>query len=243
MLPHLPPDDLALLAALLDYKRLTTTQLYRYVLPTRPKRYVERRLAHLRSLGLIEAHLLYPEQGARSPRYFHLLLAGARAVGKDRLGSEHYRTERREFIAARSARLELELLARKAGWQVFHREAEMRQVLLAYLTHLAASEHGQDFPMHTLATLLPARLRPDLVLVTASEAIPIVIAHPYAGTAFWQARLTKYAPVITRVRAVGVALSPDQHAEAQAIVGKSAWPRRYLMVEPHELSTLLTRLA
>ena len=241
--PTLTPDEKALLEAIFTYIHPTTEQLWRLVAPDRPKRYVERGIERLRTLGLIEARLLRPEEGARSARYYHLLLLGARMIGKTRLGSEHYRIEGRDAFAARSARIELDLLIRQAGWGLFRQEAEMRQALLAYLEYLAASEHGERAPTHTLATLLPVPIAPDLALVTHAEVIPVVIAHPHAGGAFWRARLIKYTPIITRVRAIGVALSPEQRREAQAVIRQSAWPRRYLILEPEELSTLQTRLA
>lgn len=239
---ELTPQEIAILGHIERYKHPTTEQLWRLAIPDRPKRYTERCLQRLRALGLVDVALVYPDKGAGSPRYYHLLLAGARALGKSRLGSQHYRIEGREAFAARSARIELELMVRDTNWQLCDQELEMRQTLLAALTQMAFAKHNEQYPAHLLAELLPHRLQPDLLLTTPAEVIPIIIAHPFAGSAFWRGRLEKYGAIISQVRAIGIALSDEQQAEARSIVAHSAWPRRFLILQPSELPALRTRL-
>lgn len=238
----LAEDERAILEALYRYVHLTTEQVWRIALPGRSKRTSERTLEGLRGRRLIVGAPLAPEDGARSPLSYHLLLAGARAIGQARLSSHYYRAVRQEAFAARQVNIELDLLARQGGWRLVREEAEMRQALLAYLAYLAANEHGVRPPAHTLAGLLPARLAPDLLLVTPTEVIPVIVAHPQSGRPFWHDRLKRYAPIITQVRAIAIVVASSQQDEAEQVIRQSAWPRRYLILQAQDVPTLLMRL-
>lgn len=241
-MPMLTDDERHFLRTIYALKHATTEQIHRIVLPSHSRRSVQVKLASLRERRLIDAHLLYPDRGARSPRYYHLLARGAHEIGVARLGSNHYRIEQPAFFQARVVRSELELVARRRGWRLLADEQEMRAALLESLVCLAQAQHGEALPVHSLVPLLPDRLRPDLVLSTPREAIPILIAHPYYGPAFWRQRIARYQRLLPLVRAVGIALTETQHSEAERVLAQAGLMRRLLLIVPAQLSDLEGRI-
>ncbi len=75
------PKQRVILATLNTYAYLTFAQIAEDARGSTGERALERRLARLRNLGWIAEHLLYPERGQGSPRYWTLLPAGAAALG------------------------------------------------------------------------------------------------------------------------------------------------------------------
>jgi len=71
----------AILVTLNDYAYLTTGQIVEDVAGGTSAHAVQLRLTLLRSAGWIAEHLLYPERGHASPRYWTILPAGVAALG------------------------------------------------------------------------------------------------------------------------------------------------------------------
>src|SRR5579885_1868932 len=124
-----------------------------------------RKLERLEQAGLIAKVLLYPERGARSPRYYHLRAAGARALGLARVGSDQYRRPSPTVYHVGQLRRELALVAERQQWRLLTEETEARRFLASVLVRAAQATYGEQFPAHTL---LPTTLKihPDLLLDT-----------------------------------------------------------------------------
>ena len=235
-------DDLTLLALIHQLKHPTAGDLYRHGLAHRPRRYLYRRLAQLEQGEMIGWRLLRPELGARSPRYYHLRLAGARALGLDRVGSDHYRRPALEVHHASHVRRELALIAQFHGWRLLSDEAEARQALASVLMEVARATYGETFPGYSL---LPADLKvhPDLVLDTGQRVILVIVGHPHASAAFWRTRVVRYQLVLGAVAAVCFALSDQQSYDAEQAIQASVHAKRFLVLKADQIDELVRQLA
>jgi hypothetical protein len=225
-------------------RHVTTADIHRYVCGDEgARRNTERRLARLCRQGYLAWRRLYPERGSASPRYYHLLLKGARALGQTRLAQQHYRQERRDCYAARHAGMELAYQAALLGWPLLSREADCRLALAGYMLAVSRAEHGQRFPAQSLAPLLPARISPDrILLVGGQEALILIIAHPHGQRGFWLRRRARYQRVLSIARAVAVVPGEAQRREAAAVLAQPPTQGRFLVLLPAELPALFARL-
>lgn len=238
----LTDDDLALLGLIHQLKHPTADDLYQHGPSHRPRRYLYRRLAQLEQGELIGWRLLRPEHGARSPRYYHLRQAGARALGLERVGSDHYRRPALAVYHAGQVRRELALLAHRHHWRLLSDEAEARQRLAAVLMEAARATYGEAFPGYSL---LPADLKihPDLVLDTGQRVVLVIVGHPHASAVFWHKRVTRYQLVLGAVAAVCFALSEQQRHDAEAATHASLYAKRFLVLQADQVGELVRRLA
>ena len=235
-------DDRTLLALIHQLKHPTADDLYRYGSSHRPRRYLYRRLVQLEQREMIGWRLLRPELGARSPRYYHLRLAGARALGLDGVGSDHYRRPALEVHHAGQVRRELALIARRHHWSLLSDEVEARQRLASALVEVARVTYGETFAGYNL---LPADLKvhPDLLLDTGQRVILVIVGHPHASAAFWRQRVARYQPVLGAVAAVCFALSEQQCRDAEQAVHASVYAKRFLVLKADQVEEVLRRLA
>lgn len=236
-------DEREILELINKLKHPTTDQLHHYAFSHMTKRNLNLKLEHLRRTGLIDAHLLYPEQGQRSPRYFHLLQAGARELGLERVKSNHYRIERREFFHVRSAIIELEHMASRHNWRVITDDKQAHVAVRDFLLKHAKAEHGEDIPAHVIAPIVPRFFKPDRVLVTDREPLLVLIAHPHSGQSFWRNRMKKYKHIIHTARAIGIALTSMQSEECARLLEELELTRRVLILTPHTLDQIEMRLS
>jgi DNA-binding PadR family transcriptional regulator len=235
-------EELGLLRVIQQLKHPTTDDLHRHGLAQQPRYALYRTLKKLEQAGLIARALLAPEQGARSPRYYHLRLAGARALGLEAVGSDHYRQPSPKVYQASHVRRELALVAARQQWRVVAEDRAARQVLTAVLSDVARATYGETFPAHTL---LPAtfKLHPDLLVDTGQRVIIVIVGHPHGTAQFWRARVARYQPVLFAVTAVCFALSEQQRQEAEEAVQASLQAKRFLVLRADQLDDLVRRLA
>jgi DNA-binding PadR family transcriptional regulator len=235
-------EDLALLALIHQLKRPTAADLRRQAQRERPMYDLYRRLERLERAGLVSKTLLYPERGARSPRYYHLRAAGARVLGLAAVGSDHYRRPDPAVYHAGQLRRELALIAERQHWRLLTEEAEMKQCLASVLIAAAQATYGEQFPAHTL---LPPTLKvhPDLLLDTGQRVVLVMIGHPHASAVFWRKRIARYQPILGAMAAVCFVLSEQQRRDAEAAAQASLYVRRLLVLGPDELGELVRRLA
>lgn len=235
-------EELALLSMIHQLKRPTAADLRRQVCPQRPMYDLYRRLERLERAGLVSKTLLYPERGARSPRYYHLRLAGARALGLATVGSDHYRQPGPEVYHAGQLRRELALMAQRQGWRLLTEEAEAKRFLASVLVSAAQATYGEQFPAHTL---LPAtfKVHPDVLLDTGTRVVVVIIGHPHASADFWRKRLARYQPILGAVVAACFALSPQQRRDAEEAAQASMYAKRLLILGANDLGELVRRLA
>ncbi|HEU5200161.1 MAG TPA: hypothetical protein VFU32_11010 [Ktedonobacterales bacterium] len=238
----LTDDDRALLALIHQLKHPTADDLYRHGPSHRPRRYLYRRLVQLEQREMIGWRLLRPEQGARAPRYYHLRLAGARVLGLDGVGSDHYRRPTLEVYHAGQVRRELALVAQRHHWHLLSDEVKARQRLASVLMEAARATYGETFPGYSL---LPADLKvhPDLLLDTGQRVILVIVGHPHASAVFWRKRVARYQPVLGAVAAVCFALSEQQYRDAEQAVHASLYAKRFLVLKADQVEELLRRLA
>jgi len=235
-------DEAAVLAFLHQAKHATTDDLHRHVLSARPKIYVYRKLAKLIHGGYIAAHLLAPERGGGSPRVYHLLLKGARAIGLAALGSAHYSKPTREVYRARQVRHELALWADKYGWRLLTSEEVCQQAILGVLVQVARATSGECFPVHTI-TPVGLKVRPDLLLDTGKVLILVIVGHPQASAAFWKQRVERSVPILPAVRVVCFALTEQQQEDAAQAIAASVHAGRFLLLGAGQMENLIQRLA
>ncbi|GEM_PF-3337752 len=235
-------EELALLAMIHQLKRPTASDLHRQVLPHRPMYDLYRKLERLEQAGLIAKVLLYPERGARSPRYYHLRAAGARALGLARVGSDQYRRPSPTVYHVGQLRRELALVAERQQWRLLTEETEARRFLASVLVRAAQATYGEQFPAHTL---LPTTLKihPDLLLDTGARVVVVIIGHPHATASFWRKRIARYQPILGAVAAVCFALSDEQRRDAEEAAQASIYAKRLLVLGADELGELVRRLA
>lgn len=234
-------DDQVLLTLILQLKHPTADDLYRYGPSDRPRRYLYRRLARLEQWEMIGWRLLQPALGARSPRYYHLRPAGARALGLDNVGSDHYRRPSLEVYHAGQVRRELALIAHRHHWQLLAEEVEARQRLASVLMEVARATYGEMFPGYSL---MPPDLKvhPDLVLDTGQRVILVIVGHPHASAVFWRRRVARYQLVLGAVAAVCVALSEQQYRDVEQAVHASVYAQRFLVLKADQIDALVRRL-
>jgi hypothetical protein len=235
-------DDLALLAMIHQLKRPTADDLHRQVSPHQPMYALYRKLEKLERAEMIAKVLLYPDRGARSPRYYHLRLAGARALGLAKVASDQYRQPSPAVYHAGQLRRELALVAKRQQWRLLTEETEARRFLASVLVGAAQATYGEQFPAHTL---LPATLKvhSDLLLDTGARVVVVIIGHPHATAIFWRRRLARYQPILGAVAAVCFALSDEQRHAAEEAAQASLYARRVLVLGADELGELVRRLA
>lgn len=238
----LTDDELVVLALIHQLKHPTAGDVRRHLPVARPMYDLYRKLKKLEQLELVDKTPLYPEQGARSPRYYHVRLAGARALGLDGVGSDHYRRPSPTVHHAGQVRRELMLIAGQRCWRLLAEETEAKQCLASVLVEAARATYGEAFPGYSL---LPADLKihPDLVLDTGQRVVLVIIGHPHASAIFWRKRVERYQGVLGVVAAVCFVLSEQQRQDAEQAVQTSLYAKRFLVLQADQVEELVRRLA
>lgn len=232
-------DEEALLKAIYTAKHPTTSEIHAHHFPQLSKRSVELKIKSLLDRGYIDAHLLYPEQGGRSPKYYHLLLKGARAIGLKKLGANHYREERREFYQVGSIKRQLKHIIQTIEGIRLHEEENMcRASILRYLQAQGKRQYGESFQTHTLNPLLPSQIKPDWVLETKDEAIILILAHPHSGRSFWRERLNKYQMLASHIRFLCIPLNVEMGKECEAVWLSSPHRSQFILLFAEQISEI-----
>lgn len=212
-----------ILQFLYRYKHMTAEDIHHYLFPEATRRSVERRLSYLLNQGLIDAHTHRRSTAGRSPRLYHLLLAGASQIGQTTLGNQNYRRQREDFRQYALGLVELRHLAATYNWPLYETEEDCQQVLYAFYAAAGTTE---------ASLIIPSRVTPDAILSTDDGAVNICLrGHPHAGRGFWAARLKKYRALLRKCRAIAVVLDECQRGDAQAAVKRYELERRVLVTD------------
>jgi hypothetical protein len=243
-----------ILAALAEWKQLTTPQLWRYLTPEQPRAFTQKRLWLLQQRHLIRGVPTQPQQGGVSDYYWMLLEAGANALGIP----YHQQYRRRPSLTTLEHRgLLLAVLSAgaQAGWSML-RPATNTEAARQVEQHLIAAvlaRGGQRLPEPGRVGAIVPNTIPDWVATVPGQSARtiLLIPHPPSATrAFWRhqentkgaarrrpMRLALYARLAAWLPVVGVFSS--------ASVGQSYAPllrgAGFGWVAVDDLTALLTR--
>lgn len=234
-------DEAAVLAFIHQAKEVTADDIHMHVLSRLSRSQVYRRLAKLVEGGYLAVRVLLPERGNVSPRTYHLLLKGARAIGLTALSSAHYQKRTREVYQAQHVKQELAFWAAQQGWRLLTSEPDCRQALSGLLVSVARATYGESFPAHAI---MPAglKVRPDLLLDTGTVLVLVIVGHPQASPAFWKQRIERYEAILPFVRAACFALTEQQAQDATAVVAAAGYAKRVLVLHADHVEDLIQRL-
>lgn len=239
-------DHITILRFVYENKHVTVADIQRLLPLEVSRRGIERRTKYLVERGYLDtATFADLRRLGRSPRYFHVLLKGARTIGKDSVGNQHYRIERPEFYRHRMVLVELRSIATGVPeWEVVTDEKACQRTLQSFLERLTKAT-GTPGQTSVVYHYLPAKIAPDAVLRVGSEALVVVIGHPHAGKEFWRRRLAKYEKLLTAraLRIVAVVLDDRQKQEAQTVCDRSPFVKRVLTLQTDQLQQLTERLS
>jgi hypothetical protein len=118
--PQLTEGRKELLQLIVDYRSLTTKQVWRLAYPDRHYSHTSRELASLRELRMLASHPIEPELGRRSELAWVLLKRGADVVG---IGNDYDSHQRRKPTKETMRQRDLELELKRqvediAGWNL-----------------------------------------------------------------------------------------------------------------------------
>jgi hypothetical protein len=118
--PQLTRGRKELLQLIVNYRSLTTKQVWRLAYPDRHYSHTSRELASLRELRMLASHPIEPELGRRSELAWVLLKRGADALGiGDNYDSHQRRKPTKETMRQRDLEIELERQVEDvAGWKL-----------------------------------------------------------------------------------------------------------------------------
>ena len=199
------------LALLAEWKQLTTSQIWQYLDPDKPRRYTQQLLWRLQQQRMIRGVDLSPRQGTRSEHYWLLLERGAQALGIA-YGQQYRRRPTTAVIQYRGMQLALRTAVESAGWQLIAphpapqkpdpQEQQLIAAVLAQEGHTLAALRAQGQPPEQLQSRQD-RYKQGLVGAMVPDVVPdyvaydpsqpertvVIIPHPpYATRAFWSHR-------------------------------------------------------
>ncbi len=227
---ELEQDETRILSLLYEYKHLTTEDLHYFLFEAYARRTVERKIQSLLATGYIQAQPVLSHRQGRNHRVFSLLRKGAIRIGKDSLPNQHYRHEREDYRLYNIALLQLRHLAEKQNWQLHESEEQCQNALYFYLAMGGVAD---------VTLLLPRKIVPDVILVTADNVPNICIrAHPNADRGFFHARFDKYVSLLDKCRGIAVVLNDSQAEQARSVLEGKGLERRVLVKNVESLRTL-----
>jgi hypothetical protein len=159
--------------------------------PGTKTRYMQRKLEYLKDHKYISYHTLEKDKQPSRERGYYLLIKGARAIGVT-IKRNHSKVQKKGYYEAKKAKSEITLLSYNQKWEITASEERGREILSEHIKYVIFRE-GEREPLEAdVRRIIPKRIKPDLVIKTASKVIVCTIAHPAGEEQYFRRRAEKY---------------------------------------------------